>query len=288
MIYLFLAMLIWASSFVIGKIATDSLDPILVVQYRLIIATIIVAPYCVNAYRQIPTGLYQRVWLVSFALLPLCFLLQFAGLKLTSATAAITQLGLSPLITVLIGYFCFAKKATTKDFVFNIIAFIGIFIMVYGADEVNTEINLLGAVLILAGSLAFIFGMYLSEGIMQQMSAKAFTYISIPIGAITCLPFSLMLVDNWQLPTDSMIWGSVVYLGVMCSYFAMLCWNKGISMSSPLLAGIFFALEPVFDILLATLFLNESQSLLSWLGIIIVIGSTLVYVLQPIAKSKVR
>lgn len=286
MLYLFLAMLIWASSFVVGKIATDQIDPLLIVQYRLMIAGLVVAPYFINAYRKIPKGKHLAIWAISFALLPLCFLLQFAGLKLTSATAAIAQLGLSPLLTVLIGHFCFAKKASNKDFILNIVAFVGIFIMVYGADETNTEINLFGATLILAGSLAFIFGMYFSENVMKEISALDFTKVSMPIGAITCLPFSLLLVEEWRLPINTIEWGTILYLGIMCSYLAMLCWNKGISVSSPLLAGIFFALEPVFGILFSTLFLNENLSLLSWIGIAIVMSSALIYVLLPLIHTK--
>lgn len=44
MLYQILALLIWSSSLIVGKLTYSMMDPVLVVQVRLIIAMIIVMP----------------------------------------------------------------------------------------------------------------------------------------------------------------------------------------------------------------------------------------------------
>ncbi|QLB18099.1 DMT family transporter [Mannheimia granulomatis] len=287
MIYLLLAVLIWASSFIVGKFAVMEFDPIQIMQIRLTFAALIAFPFASRVYRQIPQNQSIKVWLVSFLTLPLCVILQFAGLKLTSASSAVALLGLNPLLTVLVGYFCFKKRATRLDFILSLLACIGILIMVLGGDD-SGVINAFGLLLVVLGSLSFIIGMYISKDIMQSVKVTDLTYIMLVQGAITALPLTLLLSPTWQLSSNLFAWASVAYLGLICSFLAMLLWNKGINQSSPILAGILLALEPVFGILMAMLFLSETLSLITWIGIIIVICTALLSVLLPILKHNKR
>ncbi|QLB15797.1 multidrug DMT transporter permease [Mannheimia granulomatis] len=287
MIYLLLAVLIWASSFIVGKFAVMEFDPIQIMQIRLTFAALIALPFANRVYRQIPQNQSIKVWLVSFLTLPLCVILQFAGLKLTSASSAVALLGLNPLLTVLVGYFCFKKRATRLDFILSLLACIGILVMVLGGDD-SGVINAFGLLLVVLGSLSFIIGMYISKDIMQSVRVTDLTYIMLVQGAITALPLTLLLSPTWQLSSSLSAWASVAYLGLICSFLAMLLWNKGINQSSPILAGILLALEPVFGILMAMLFLSETLSLTTWIGIIIVICTALLSVLLPIIKHNKR
>lgn len=287
MLYLLLAVLIWASSFVVGKFAVAEFDPIHIMQIRLTLAAIIALPFASRVYYKIPSNQRIQVWLVSFLTMPLCVVLQFAGLKLTSAASAVALLGLNPLSTVLVGYFCFKKQATKLDFALSLLACVGILIMVSGSNDTGV-VNVLGLLLVTLGSLSFIVGMYLSKDIMQSVKVADLTYVMLVKGAISALPISLLFSSTWDLSANLSAWLSVIYLGVICTFLAMILWNRGVNQSSPILAGILLALEPVFGILMAVIFLSESLNFITWLGIIIVLSAALLSVFLPIIKRHKR
>ncbi|QLD33933.1 DMT family transporter [Mannheimia varigena] len=287
MLYLLIATLIWASSFIVGKVAIAEFDPVQIMQIRLTLAAFIALPFFMRAYRKIQKNQQIKVWLIAFLTFPLCVILQFSGLKLTSAASAVALLGLNPLLTVLVGYFCFNKQATGLDFILSLFACVGILIMAAGSDD-SGSINMLGLLLVTLGSLSFIIGMYLSKDILQSVKVTDLTNITLVQGAITALPITLLFAEDWQLPTSLSAWASVAYLGIICSSLAMLLWNKGISQSSPILAGILLALEPVFGLLMALVFLSEQLSLITWVGIIIVICTALLSVFLPMMKRYKR
>ena len=53
MLYQILALLIWSSSLIVGKLTYSMMDPVLVVQVRLIIAMIIVMPLFLRRWKKI-------------------------------------------------------------------------------------------------------------------------------------------------------------------------------------------------------------------------------------------
>ncbi len=284
MIYLLLCIIIWASSFIVGKSATNELDPVLLVQIRLVIGALIVLPIFLPAYRRIPTGKQPMVWLLSFLTLPVCFVLQFVGLSMTSASSAIAILGLNPLLSVLVGHFCFGLRARMMDFVLSIVAFVGIFMMIFAAKG-SGQISLLGCLLVMLGCLSFILCMFASKSIIAQMSSQAYTTVSIVFGAISCLPLTVIFAKQWQPPTTATALSSVLYLGVACSYLAMVFWNKGLAKSNAVIAGFLLALEPVIGLVMAMIAFGDSLPWLSWLGITLVIGSALCSVGIPASNS---
>lgn len=205
MFYLLIAVLIWASSFVVGKSAVAEFEPAYIMQLRFTFAALIALPFFRQAYRDIPVDKRPAIWLVSFLTMPLCVILQFSGLQMTSAASAVALLGLNPLLTVLVGYFCFKKRATLLDFMLSVLACVGILIMTAGSDD-SGSVNLLGLLLVTLGSLSFIVGMYISKAIMQSVSVANLSYVMLVQGAITALPLTLIFSDYSPLPSSLSAW----------------------------------------------------------------------------------
>ncbi|PRI26093.1 threonine and homoserine efflux system, partial [Haemophilus influenzae] len=94
MLYQILALLIWSSSLIVGKLTYSMMDPVLVVQVRLIIAMIIVMPLFLRRWKKIDKPMRKQLWWLAFFNYTAVFLLQFIGLKYTSASSAVTMIGL--------------------------------------------------------------------------------------------------------------------------------------------------------------------------------------------------
>lgn len=278
--FLFLAAFLWGTSFIAGKYAYDVFDPYILVQLRMGIATLFVLPML---YKKRFDALYIykkykiSLFILAFLIYPATFLLQFLGLKYTSATSATTMIGIEPFMVVLVGYLFFKNKTKKVDWVFGILTFIGVLLVAWSSKE-DHRINLTGCALVLISTVIVSIWVLLSKSILDQVDSTLFTAITILFGCIFCIPFTYFLSDSSFIDISSKISltsiGALLYLGIGCSYLASKFWNKGLELSSANNSGLFLAMEPIFGVALAVILLNERITGLTLIGVGIVLFTT--------------
>lgn len=281
MIYLLLASFLWGTSFIAGKFAYETLDPALVVLFRLIIAGVILFPITLRFIKKNSKSDvdWKKIALLGFLTYPATFLLQFIGLQYTSASSAATMIGIEPLMVILIGQLFFKEKASLTIWLLGIIAFIGVFLLVGLSD--NEEISLIGCLLVLASTIVVALWLRLSKSVLGNLNPKVYTALSLQLGTLIGLPFMLLLVKDWNINFSYSSIIALLYLGIGCSLFANWAWNKGLSETETNKSGIFLALEPVFGVLFSIILLNDSLSFTSWVGVALVILSAAVCLVLP-------
>ena len=281
MIYLLLASFLWGTSFIAGKFAYETLDPALVVLFRLIIAGVILFPITLRFIKENSKSDvdWKKIALLGFLTYPATFLLQFIGLQYTSASSAATMIGIEPLMVILIGQLFFKEKASLTIWLLGIIAFIGVFLLVGLSD--NEEISLIGCLLVLASTIVVALWLRLSKSVLGNLNPKVYTALSLQLGTLIGLPFMLLLVKDWNINFSYSSIIALLYLGIGCSLFANWAWNKGLSETETNKSGIFLALEPVFGVLFSIILLNDSLSFTSWVGVALVILSATVCLVLP-------
>ena len=281
MIYLLLASFLWGTSFIAGKFAYETLDPALVVLFRLIIAGVILFPITLRFIKENSKSDvdWKKIALLGFLTYPATFLLQFIGLQYTSASIAATMIGIEPLMVILIGQRFFKEKASLTIWLLGIIAFIGIFLLVGLSD--SEEISLIGCLLVLASTIVVALWLRLSKSVLGNLNPKVYTALSLQLGTLIGLPFMLLLVKDWNINFSYSSIIALLYLGIGCSLFANWAWNKGLSETETNKSGIFLALEPVFGVLFSIILLNDSLSFTSWVGVALVILSATVCLVLP-------
>ncbi len=285
--YLIAAVTIWASSLIAGKFSYESFDPALTVQFRLLISALLLLPLFKRNYRRVPPHLRLKVWLLAMMNLPLVLNLQFIGLYYTSAASASTIVGMEPLLVVFIGRLCFGQQAKPIDWLLSMLAFIGIALVVLGGGD-EGEISVWGCFLVLLAEVIFALCLYLGKSVMKEIEPRVYTNCILVLGALLCLPFTLLFTRDWQItPTFNGI-AAVLYLAVACTWFAMLLFNKGLQQVSANVSGILITLEPVFGVLLAVLILGESFSLISGIGMALVMAATFLSVSLPMLVQRLR
>lgn len=281
MIYLLLASFLWGTSFIAGKFAYETLDPALVVLFRLIIAGVILFPITLRFIKKNSKSDvdWKKIALLGFLTYPATFLLQFIGLQYTSASSAATMIGIEPLMVILIGRLFFKEKASLTIWLLGIIAFIGVFLLVGLSD--SEEISLIGCLLVLASTIVVALWLRLSKSVLGNLNPKVYTALSLQLGTLIGLPFMLLLVKDWNINFSYSSIIALLYLGIGCSLFANWAWNKGLSETETNKSGIFLALEPVFGVLFSIILLNDSLSITSWVGVALVILSAAVCLVLP-------
>lgn len=291
LLYQMLAIVIWSSSFVAAKYAYTMIDAAWMVQIRFAIAALIVLPACWRYRNKIPQNQWGNLLFLSFVNYVLVLMLQFMGVKYTSAASATTIVGLEPILMVLLGHFFFGDKAKWWDWLCSIVAFIGVAMLVLGGHgaEHGAKVDLFGCLLILLAGVLFCAAYRPTQTLIAQIGAPAYTSWSLLLSAILCLPFSWLLAQSHEVHWHSTGVWSLLYLGVGCSWFAYWLWNKGMSGAKANVSGLLIALEPVFGVLLAMLLLGERVSLTSGLGMVLIIGATLTMAMLPhLAKNRIK
>lgn len=281
MIYLLLASFLWGTSFIAGKFAYETLDPALVVLFRLIIAGGILFPITLRFIKENSQSKvnWRKIALLGFLTYPATFLLQFIGLQYTSPSSAATMIGIEPLMVILVGQLFFKEKASLTIWLLGIIAFIGVFLLVGLSD--SEEISLIGCLLVLASTIVVALWLRLSKSVLGNLNPKVYTALSLQLGILIGLPFMLLLVKDWNINFSYSSIIALLYLGIGCSLFANWAWNKGLSETETNKSGIFLALEPVFGVLFSIILLNDSLSITSWVGVALVILSAAVCLVLP-------
>lgn len=276
-----LALVIWSSSFIAAKHAYQMFDPVLLVQLRLFIAVLPLLPMLSRHWRRIPRDKWPLLLALTFANYICVLLLQFIGLKYTSVASAVTILGLEPLLTVFVGHFFFNDRAQPYHWLCGLLALVGVALMISGGND-GGEVSLWGCCLILLGGVAFSVALRPTQQFIRQCDAGSYTAVSLSLAGFMCLPFSLLLVESYQI---SFHWSglfSLLYLGIGCSWLAYWLWNRGMGKVPANMAALLTPLEPLFGLLLAVLLLGERPSALSWLGVAIVLLATLSAALVPV------
>lgn len=285
MLPLFIAIAIWGSSLPIGKLAYNSFEPVILVQLRFCIAALIILPTFLRFFRKIPVHLYKSLAILAFLNYPLVFLLQFIGLKYTSASSAVTMLGLQPLIMVFVGHLFFKEKASKIEYLLGLLAFIGISLVV-SDDDPNSQIDAWGCFLILTSTITFAFTVRWAQNIMKEIPSRSYTAATIMFGMIFCIPFTLILNQQWQFTPSFIDTMALLYLGIACSWLAPKLWNNGLPFVSANISGVISALEPIFGILFSILFLHEQITWKIGIGITLVLGVTFIFILYSLKKSQ--
>lgn len=283
-----IALLIWSSSFVAAKYAYTMVDAAWMLQIRFAIAALIVLPICRRYLGKIPKNQWKNLIFLSFVNYVLVLMLQFMGVKYTSAASATTIVGLEPILMVLLGHFFFGDKAKWWDWLCSIVAFTGVAMLVFGGhggDE-GTNVDLFGCFLILLAGVFFCAAYRPTKQLIENIGAPAYTSVSLLLAAILCLPFSWLFAESHAVHWNAMGMFSLLYLGVGCSWLAYWLWNKGVSGTNANVSGLLIALEPVFGVMFAVMLLGEHVSVLSGIGMFLIIGATLTMAMLPYYQNK--
>jgi len=281
-LFLFGAACFWGTSFVAGKFAFGIADAPLVVLGRFLIASIFWLPTFVQASKSLPKSRWGPLLLLAFLMIPATFLLQFMGLKYTSASSAAIMIGFEPLIIVLMGYWFWKEKLTGLNIIFSITAMLGV-LLVMGWPE---DASFLGSALVLLSTVVVAIWMRWSKVWMNTMSVNAFTALITVTGTALLVPCALLLTQSWEL--NWTLEGSIafIYLGVGCSLAAGWLWNHGLKRAHANVGGLFLAFEPIFGVLGAAWILSEPLSGTTLVGTALVILPVMISALLPLLPSR--
>ncbi len=247
---LFYSAAIWGSTFFIVKQSLLSIDPVILVSYRFLIAAIILAGYLI--YRGKALFAYLKEGLILGFFIWLLYIAQTIGLGITTAANSGLITGLFVAFVPIFSLLIFNKIPSLKGITATIISLTGLWVLTGGLQRVNA-----GDILTLLSAMAYAVHIlfadkYIKSGIDPYvLNFQQFLFVGIAsliTGLIFKLPFSVTQTD--------VIW-VVLFLAVFPTLSAFVIQLAAQKITAPVRVSLILAFEPVFAVLFAWTFGRE-------------------------------
>jgi probable blue pigment (indigoidine) exporter len=220
--------------------------------------------------RQLPSG---TLWFKVFILGALNFsffwwLLFIAAYRLPGGVAA-TVGAIQPLIVIFLARQILGSPIYALS-VFAAIAGIGGVALLILTPEAT--LDPIGIIAGLAGAASMACGTVLSRRWMPAVSPLTFTSWQLTAGGLLLLPTAFWFEPSLPvLNTDNVL--GFIYLGLIGAALTYILWFRGISRLEPSIVAPLGFLSPTIAVILGWLILQQTLSLMQFLGIIIVLTS---------------
>jgi len=256
------AMLIWASSFIALKVAMQDIGPLTVIFGRMILASLCFV-FFIRKFLKIQFQKKDIKFIVLMAIFEPCLYFIFESYALLNTTAGQAGMitSMMPLITA-VGAGILLKELISRQLI------VGSMVAVMGAiwlslDAVSSQTapnpmfgNFLEFLAMVCGAGYTIAIRHLSN----SFSALFLTAAQSFIGAIFFLPFAIYEFNTMAFNPTSDALLSILYLGVVVTLGGYGLFNYAVSRTHASTAASYVNLIPVFTVILAYVFLNETLS----------------------------
>jgi drug/metabolite transporter (DMT)-like permease len=263
--YLFLTLmsLFLAVNYVIGRSVRGEIPPVGLSFWRWVVGALILAPFVLSRPGALSRifGHHAGVMLLLGSMLVGSTTLILVALNSTTAINVSVINAVQPGLTVLFAWMFLKDPMTGRQLLGVGAACAGVLIMLSGGRwETLAGFELSGGGLIALLAMCGLAGYAVSLfRIPHELSFAESLFGIIVMGSLALLPFYLIeSLFVTTVPPSMKTLGVVFTLALLVSVLGMLMWNFGNRRIGPARATIFINLVPVFGMILATAFLDES------------------------------
>ncbi len=290
-----LAAVIWSGNFVIAKSISPIVPPIMLAFSRWFLATLIIAPFAWNKFKQEKQIIWQYKNYFAFTAFMgfTCYnvFLYTAGHYTTAINLALIGAISAPIFAVIIAKVVFKTHIPIQRVMGLALCIIGIATLIAQGSlhRLLTFHFAVGDLWCLLGSLTFATYNNMAKYKPKGVSDIGFLFIGFSLGSIMLLPCVIAehLILHTVVPFNMTVVGSIAYLSIGCSVLSYLFWNKSIHLIGPSRTVLFGNLIPIFSTIEAVILLGEQFTTIHIIsGTIVLVGLTIANITLPKTTSK--
>jgi drug/metabolite transporter (DMT)-like permease len=277
---------LWSTGFFFGKIALAEMGVGHMVLYRFLFACLGMSPVLLRQGFREAGKLNRREWrlllLASFLGVPVQFLIQFWGLKLTSVSHACLMVGTMPVILAF-GATIFAHERLDKIgwlALCGSTAGVGLIVFGGGAHQQAHAANdpsLIGDLLVIGSMFIALGWILINQRLMKRHSPLVITAYGIFAGTIMLAAWVFAADGPPPVRNVSLhAWLALAASGVLCTAVTTLLWNWGIHHVPASRAGVFLNIEPALGSAIGVKLMGDQLGPLTWVGGVLIIAAAVV------------
>ena len=266
--------LIWGSSFILIKKSLIGLTALQLGALRIIISGLFILMIGFHTLKKLSRTDWKWVIIAGIigTFLP-AFLFAFAISEIDSSVASILN-SLTPLNTILLGFFLFNISSTKRQITGVIIGFFGTSILIGAGMNLNPDQNYIYAAFIILATFLYATNINIIKRYLQDVSALAIAagnFVTVIIPAILVLVFTgFFKQEVLTNPELKMAMVYIVILSIFGTALAKVMFNKMVQMSTPVFASSVTYLIPIVALVWGILD-GESFGLYQGLGAVLIL-----------------
>ena len=258
--------LLWASNFIVGKIALREFPPMLAGCLRITFAAAFIAP--IFLWRQWNTSWFNpdlsKLALLGLFGVTLNQMFFLAGLSRTSAVHSVLMIAMTPIYVLLIAVIIKQEQISVRKAVGMAIALGGVAILnvLPAAAAPGSAPTLLGDFLVFLGAVTFALFTVFGKNVTARYSSVTVNTICYLSGALAIAPLTLWQAHDFPFARISTTaWTSLLFMALFPSVVCYLIYYYALSYIPASRVAAFSYLQPVLATILAVLTLGERVTL---------------------------
>lgn len=281
---LLLPPLFWAGNFVVGRAFSSDLGAITMSFYRWLLALLILMPFAAPTIkRELPIMLRHIPILSVLALLSVASfnVLLYLGLRDTEATNALLINSSIPVWILALGVIFYGDSLTLRRSFGIIVSFSGVSFLILSSQTDQLTINR-GDLWVVSSSLGWaLYSLTLRKRPANLSGLGFLAYIVVFGVCFNGVLLALNPLDEPSLPWTPDTFYGIGYVAVFASLGAYVCWNYGVSKLGAQVAGQYIHLMPLYGVIMASIFLDESMTPNHWIAGCLIAAGLLLAMRQP-------
>jgi drug/metabolite transporter (DMT)-like permease len=264
---------IWGASFLFLKIATPVLGPVWLIEFRVLIAGLVLVPVIIwrkeffhvqkNVGKMLVAGLFN-------AALPFS-LLAYATLELTAGITSILNATV-PIFGAIFGYVVVKEQLGLGKSLGIACGFVGVIVLVEPLGSSKVILPVTSVIAGLAAAMSYVIAAYFTKKYLVNVSPMAYVTGS-QLGAASILVPLLPFFIPQETPSFE-IASSVLVLAVICTSLAFAIYFYLIQKAGPTNAMSVAYLIPLFAVFWGSWFLDETITITTVAGGLLIMGGT--------------
>ncbi|PWH87206.1 DMT family transporter [Brumimicrobium oceani] len=270
-----LAILLAGFSGLFGKLIT--LNETLLVFYRVLFSSFILILIVLSIWKKNKMDLSfskaNFLLLANGALLALHWVFFFGSIQASSVSLGVLCLSLASFFTALLDPIINKTRLSLNNLALSALSLVGIS-LIFGIDSQYREGIILG---IISSILVSLFTLF-NERLVKKHDTMKVTMLQMSGGTIGLGIIILFLASftefQFTLPDSTNLFYLII-LALVFTIFMYTLLNRSLRTINSFTVNLNFNLEPIYGIILAFLFFNESEdfNLASWMGVTLIIFS---------------
>lgn len=276
---------IWGSMYVVSDLVLEVVPPFTLLSARILLAILVLLPLsrrlgqAAPRRRALPGILTAGIVGIGVSLGA-----QFIGTELSSAVNGALVTSASPAFVVLFALFILREKLTLTGLLAIVLASLGVLIILEPASANFNSKTFIGDVFLALAAVTWGLYSVLVRRISMRHKVPALTVTVFALlgGLFVSLPgAALELSQRTVAPISLGVVLGALYLGLVCTAFALLLWNRAFALAPATVAAMFFFAQPLVGAILAAVFLGQRMTPSLWAGGAAIVVAVLFTIIRP-------
>ncbi len=222
-ILLLLLTFIWGTSYILIKKGLLAFSPVELAALRISVSFLCSVPFAVNALRTIPREKYFTILQIGiFGSGVPAFLFALSMTKSDSAVNGILN-SLSPLWTLIIGYYLFRLHISSTKILGVVLGFIGALVLVLGKSGANFKVDVLYSFLPVIATFCYGMSTNITKQKLQQLSPIYTTSLAMSMIGIPAF-IGLLFTDAPAKIIGGEVWLPFMYVAALSVFGTLIAW----------------------------------------------------------------